>query len=628
MKKIILSLVLGFTLLYANLGVEPASDVDTVDIYLILKSIKSINKQFQQARTDSNQTDISKNFAGIEEKKDDYLKEIPMMIINGKIKTRKNAEEYKIEQDQIQTKIKKYSSLKEKDKNIKEKILLDNSKMSQYFDLALISLNEGIKELKSQNSMDQILEEALLSFKSIDLNEYKEFLKNNPENDEIRIKFESLEVAKKTYVDVLEYLHKNSIILRPNYFFTSLNIKSLIDYLNEKIPFSFFGLDIGKIIISAFVLVFFWSLRRITAKLIFFLFLAITSKAKHDNEIKSAIIKTITRPITWFLFINGLDICVRIFYYPSPMPVGISNLSLTLYIILIAWFFITLLESYGTILISSITKNSGEIFRKEVINLILKILYFIIVLIAFITILSKLGFDISALIASLGIGGLAVALAAKDILANFFASIMLLFDNSFSQGDWIVCGDVEGTVVEIGLRRTTVRTFDNALLFVPNAKLANESIRNWNRRKVGRRIRMHIGLTYNSPKEKLEKCVADIREMLINHPGIAQPDDTSLSSKDYKMAYKKDIISIEDFSGYKRTLMVYLDNFSPSSIDILIYCFSKTTVWAKWLETKEDVMFKIMQIVEKHNLSFAFPSQSLYIESTPSNNTNENTHHI
>lgn len=138
MKKIILSLVLGFTLLYANLGVEPASDVDTVDIYLILKSIKSINKQFQQARTDSNQTDISKNFAGIEEKKDDYLKEIPMMIINGKIKTRKNAEEYKIEQDQIQAKIKKYSSLKEKDKNIKEKILLDNSKMSQYFDLALI----------------------------------------------------------------------------------------------------------------------------------------------------------------------------------------------------------------------------------------------------------------------------------------------------------------------------------------------------------------------------------------------------------------------------------------------------------------------------------------------------------
>lgn len=628
MKKVILSLMLSFTLVYADFGVEPSSDVDTVDIFLILKSIKSINKQFQQAKTDTNKTDISKNFAGIEEKKDDYLKEIPMMIINGKIKTRKNAQEYKKEQEQISKKIKKYSLSKQKDKNIQEKILLDNSKMNQYFDLALISLNEGVKELKSQNKIEQILEEALLSFKSINLTEYKEFIKNNPENDEIRIKTENLEVMKKTYVDILEYLHNNSIILHPNYFFSSLNIKSLIDYLNEKIPFSFFGLDIGKIIISAFVLVFFWSLRRITAKLIFFLFLAITSKAKHDNEIKSAIIKTITRPITWFLFINGLDICVRIFYYPSPMPVGISNLSLTLYIILIAWFFITLLESYGTILISSITKNSGEIFRKEVINLILKILYFIIVLIAFITALSKLGFDISALIASLGIGGLAVALAAKDILANFFASIMLLFDNSFSQGDWIVCGDVEGTVVEIGLRRTTVRTFDNALLFVPNAKLANESIRNWNRRKVGRRIRMHIGLTYNSPKEKLEKCVEDIREMLINHPGISQPDDTSLSSKDYKMAYKKDIISIEDFSGYKRTLMVYLDNFSPSSIDILIYCFSKTTVWAKWLETKEDVMFKIMQIVEKHNLSFAFPSQSLYIESTPNNNTNENTHHI
>lgn len=625
MKKIILSLILSFGLLLAEHGVSVSEDIDTVDIFLILKSINDINKQFQQAKADSNNTEIAKNFAGIEEKKDNFLKEIPVMLINGEVKTRKTQKEYQKEQEKIIKNIKKYSTPRQKVNNIKEKIALDNSRMNQYFDNALISLNNAVKELKSQNKIEQILEESMLSFQSINLNEYREFVKAHPDNDEIKFKAQSLEVAKTTYVDILDYLHKNSIILHPNYFFSSLNIKSLIDYLNKKIP-SFFGLDIGKIIISAFVLVFFWSLRRITAKLIFFLFLAVTSKQKHDNEIKSAIIKTITRPITWFLFINGLDICVRIFYYPSPTPIGASNIFLTLYIVLIAWFFITLLESYGTILISTITKNSGEIFRKEVINLILKILYFIIIVIAFITILSKLGFDISALIASLGIGGLAVALAAKDILANFFASIMLLFDNSFSQGDWIVCGDVEGTVVEIGLRKTTIRTFDNALLFVPNAKLANESIKNWNRRKVGRRIRMHIGLTYDSPKDKIEQCVQDIREMLLAHPDIAQPTDTSLNSKDYKMAYKKDIISIEDFSGYKRTLMVYLDVFNASSIDILIYCFSKTTVWAKWLETKEDVMFKIMDIVQKHNLSFAFPSQSLYIESTPNNNTQEKAH--
>ena len=286
------------------------------------------------------------------------------------------------------------------------------------------------------------------------------------------------------------------------------------------------------------------------------------------------------------------------------------------YSVVVAWFVIGTLDGYGIIILSKIAQKSG---RKEVVNLIIKVLYFIVIIITILVILSKIGFDISTIIASLGIGGLAVALATKDIIANFFASIMLLFDSSFNQGDWIVCAGIEGTVVEIGLRKTTIRTFDNALVFVPNSKIMSESIKNWNRRKVGRQIKMHVGLSYTTSKQSIQNCINDIKEMLLNHPGIAKSGiDSALNNQDARIKYRQSMVSMDDLNGYKNNLFVVLDEFGDSSINILIYCFSKSVVWGEFLATKEDVMLKIMEIVERYDdASFAFPSQSLYIESMP-----------
>ena len=229
-------------------------------------------------------------------------------------------------------------------------------------------------------------------------------------------------------------------------------------------------------------------------------------------------------------------------------------------------------------------------------------------------ILSRLGFNVSAIIASLGIGGLAIALATKDILANFFASVMMLFDNSFSQGDSIVCGDIEGVVVEVGLRKTTVRTADNALIFVPNSKLASDPIRNWTRRRLGRLIKLTVGLEYKASSAQVKKCAEEIKSMLLNHPDIAKPSDLGSNDIQSSLRLRQNIVSIDDLIGYKSNLLVSVDSLSSSSIDILVYCFSKTIVWAEYLEVKEDVILKIMNIVESNGLSFAFPSQSLYIE--------------
>lgn len=268
-----------------------------------------------------------------------------------------------------------------------------------------------------------------------------------------------------------------------------------------------------------------------------------------------------------------------------------------------------LLNKIASIKIGQIDASSKKI-KHEVINVGIKIINFIILIIGLLLVLHSLKVDLTAVLSGLGIGGFAVALAAKDSLANFFGTLSILFGDTFSQGDWIVAGDVEGTVVEIGLRVTTVRTFDNALISVPNATLANTDIKNWNKREVGRRIKMNIGVKYDSKSSDINQAVLDIREMLSKHDGIA-----TLNTKIEQSAKQEaKMLSYDDSHGIKKNLLVYLDEFGASSINILVYCFTKTVDWAKWLEVKEDIMYRIMEILEKNNLEFAFPSMSIYKE--------------
>jgi MscS family membrane protein len=215
--------------------------------------------------------------------------------------------------------------------------------------------------------------------------------------------------------------------------------------------------------------------------------------------------------------------------------------------------------------------------------------------------------DLSAILSGLGIGGFAVAFAAKDTIANFFGSVSILMGDLFEQGDWIEVDGYEGTVVEIGLRATTIRTFDNAMIALPNFKLADNGLKNWSKRQLGRRIKMHIGVTYESDFNDIKKAVSEIREMLIEHKGIANNSQESLHSERYAR-----LVSKEDFKGIKRTILVYMDEFSDSSIDILVYCYSKSVMWNEWLEVKEDVMYKMAEILEKNNLSFAYPALAIH----------------
>lgn len=593
-------------------------NVDKTKLSNIINKIISINGKLQIVKIqDTNKTLKISEYSGIIDKKKQLMSQIPPLITYGKYNSPIN----EAKDNQLAEKLKIKISINAKAGYLnaiaRDELGLEKIKSTKIFYSTLDTLKDLSNTASIKDTLSSTIEESLLALRVIALPTIpKDSIRGDYPIANLENEINELKATINSYIQILTYLHENVGLLKSNYIFSKLDIDHTISFINKIMPFEDKYINTGKVVICIFILLIFWLMVSLLRKRKFLIFIMPFKNTNYKQQTKQAIIKSTNRPFIALLFILSIKLCASVISHPYAYAQSMATIFSILFIVFFSWLIIGVSSGYGIAIVSTMIDKDST-FRKDVINLILKIFYFLVIIIAFLLILGQLGVNVSAIVASLGIGGLAVAWASKDILANFFASVLLLIDNSFSQGDWIVCGDVEGIVVEVGLRRTTIRTFDNALLFVPNSILATDPIRNWNRRKVGRRIKMNIGLTYDSPKEKIEQCVKDIRDMLLNHPSIAKPDDTSLSPKDYRLSFKEHIVSIHDLKGYNRTLFVYLDNFSSSSIDILVYCFSQSTQWEEWLKTKEDVMIKIIDIVEKLGLSFAFLTQSLHIESMP-----------
>lgn len=231
--------------------------------------------------------------------------------------------------------------------------------------------------------------------------------------------------------------------------------------------------------------------------------------------------------------------------------------------------------------------TGGDVTSAHIISRVMKIATFVVIVLLF---GEHFGIGLSGLLAFGGIGGIAIGMAGKDILSNFFSGIMLYFDRPFNIGDWISSPDraIEGTVVEIGWRMTQILTFDNRPLYVPNYLFSSISVENPGR-MTNRRINAVVGLRYQDAG-KVALVVADVRTMLQQNDKIDQTQD----------------------------LLVYFNAFADSSLNIMVYCFTKTTHWAEWLAIQQDVYLKIIDIVQKHGADFAFPSQTLYVENAGS----------
>jgi MscS family membrane protein len=200
-------------------------------------------------------------------------------------------------------------------------------------------------------------------------------------------------------------------------------------------------------------------------------------------------------------------------------------------------------------------------------------------------VIQNLGYSVSSLLAGLGIGGLAVALAAQESLGNFFGSISIIADRPFKVGDWIQVGDrVDGDVEEIGLRSTRVRTWSKSQLTIPNKVMAGEIIENWSRMPK-RRVKQIVGVTYETKPEDMGALVEDIRELLR-----------------------------ADEDVHQEFILVNFTDFGASSLDILVYYFTKTTKWLEHMDVRQRINLKIMKAVNARGLSIAFPTRTVYFE--------------
>jgi MscS family membrane protein len=252
-------------------------------------------------------------------------------------------------------------------------------------------------------------------------------------------------------------------------------------------------------------------------------------------------------------------------------------------IVLMGWFLWRLVDGLSVYALAQ-AKTTDSSLDDQLIPFVSKTLKLFLVVTAVLVVAQNMGYSISGLIASLGIGGIAVAMAAKDTIANLFGSVMLLVDRPFSVGDWIKTSKFEGVVEEIGFRSTRIRTFARTLVNVPNSMLANMVIDNIDARSK-RRIKMRIGITYATSTDKMQQAIEGIEKILREHPGVDQ-----------------------EYS------LVKFDNFDDSSLSIFLYYFSKSKVWADYLQVRQEVNMEIMQLLESLELEFAFPSRTLYIE--------------
>jgi len=344
----------------------------------------------------------------------------------------------------------------------------------------------------------------------------------------------------------------------------------------------YFDIPLGNIIAAIFSLLFFLILRKMFAALAIQVLqpLAKQTKTYYDDRILSAL----KGPLSFVFVTIGVRLFFALLFLETPL---IHKVIDTMIMFNLFWAIYALVHALRG-LIYHFTERFNPELSHEMGNFLLTVIRVIVLSIGLGAILQLWGVNVAGLMAGLGIGGLAFALAAKDTAANLFGSIALLLDKSIRIGEWIKIDGVEGVVEDIGMRTTKIRTFRKSLITLPNQVIANSPIENYSRRGI-RRIKIKLGLTYDASSEQIEQVIADITTMLRNHEGIAQDE----------------------------TMLVNFTSFDDSSLGLLVYTFSKTSNWERYLKIKEEVNLNIMKIVESNKVAFAFPSQSLYIESMP-----------
>ena len=339
------------------------------------------------------------------------------------------------------------------------------------------------------------------------------------------------------------------------------------------------GINISEIIIALLIFFAFLLLRGLFAKFIIKRLEKYVSKT--TNRFDNSLVESLKGPTKFFPIVIGFFIATSYVSLGDSSENFIDNANRTLITILIFW---SIHQIIGPL--SVLIKSIEDLLSKDLLNWIIKAIKILILILGAAAVLELWGIKIGPIIAGLGLFGVAVALGAQDLFKNLISGILVLVEKRFKVGDWIIVEDViEGIVESIGFRSTAVRKFDKSVAIIPNFQFAENAVINISK-TTNWIISWVITLQYNTTVEQLKKIRDEIEKYVTSH-------------KDYKTSL-----------GHA----VRVDKFSDSSIDMYIRCFTVTDDWDEWLAVKERLAIEIKQIVEKNNASFAFPSQSIYVE--------------
>ena len=360
---------------------------------------------------------------------------------------------------------------------------------------------------------------------------------------------------------------------------------SIADY----IPFfSELGKGTQVIVINlvalAFALIIIWIMRSFVLRLLLSGIRRLAGRTTFTQD--DLLVSAIERPLRIAVAGVGILAITTIFDFTADIDSFGNTLGQALLFAATTFFFYNLVDVIG-VTSNSLQSITGLQVSDRLLPFIRTVVKVFIIVMGFLIVLDTFGYDVTGLIASLGIVGLAFSLAAQDTAANVFGFTAIVSDNPFEVGDFIISGDTSGIVEHVGVRSTRVRKLDQSLVSVPNSKLTDSAVTNWSRLSK-RRLDFIIGLTYSTTAEQMREVVNAIRDMLREQEQV-DPE----------------------------SVIVHFVSFGGSSLDVRIIAYFFISDWGEFTAKQEHVNLQIMEIVESMGLDFAFPSRSLYIESLP-----------
>tara|TARA_B100000424_G_scaffold219946_1_gene178607 strand:- start:533 stop:1618 length:1086 start_codon:yes stop_codon:yes gene_type:complete len=355
-----------------------------------------------------------------------------------------------------------------------------------------------------------------------------------------------------------------------------VNFKDLFLSVWEK---GILGINFLEILIGIGIFLLFLIFRGLISKLIIKKLETISKRT--TNNLDDTFVRSLIGPVRFLPIVLGFFFASYYMTFETDTREFVNNINRTLITILIFWTIHQIIEP-----VSYVLSGLGKILTRELISWIVKSIKILIFILGAAAVLELWGIKIGPIIAGLGLFGVAVALGAQDLFKNLISGILVLVEKRFKMGDWILVeGIIEGIVEKIGFRSTVIRKFDKSIAIIPNFQFAENAVINISQ-TTNWIISWTINLQYDSTVDQLKSVRNEIENYIKTH---------------------------EDFKpelGYA----VRVDSFAESSIDMYVRCFTKTDDWDEWLAVKERLAIQIKQIVEKNKASFAFPSQSIYVE--------------